>query len=49
MGRIIRYFGLAVLVYYFGDQTEKLIKRYKWQAGLLALFAVILIWWLILF
>ena len=49
MGRVIRYFGLAVLVYYFGDKTEKLIKQYKWQAGLLALFSVILIWWLILF
>jgi membrane protein YqaA with SNARE-associated domain len=30
--RVIRYFGLAVLVYYFGDQTEKLILRYKVQA-----------------
>jgi membrane protein YqaA with SNARE-associated domain len=29
--RIIRYFGLAILVYYFGDKTEKVIKRYKWQ------------------
>jgi membrane protein YqaA with SNARE-associated domain len=49
MGRVIRYFGLAVLVYYFGDQTEKLIKVYNWQAGLLALLTVLLIWWLILF
>lgn len=30
--RVIRYFGLAVLVYYFGDETEKLIRKYKWQA-----------------
>lgn len=30
--RVIRYFGLALLVYYFGDQTEKLIRKYKWQA-----------------
>ena len=30
--RIIRYFGLAVLVYYFGDKTEKLVHKYKWQA-----------------
>jgi len=30
--RVIRYFGLAVLVYYFGDETERLIRKYKWQA-----------------
>jgi len=35
ISRIIRYFGLAVLVYYFGDKTEKVIKQYKWQAGII--------------
>lgn len=30
--RVIRYFGLAILVYYFGDKTEALIKQYKVQA-----------------
>lgn len=35
--RIIRYFGLALLVYYFGNKTEKLIKKYKWQVGALGL------------
>lgn len=29
--RCIRYFSLAVLVYLFGNQTEKLVRRYKWQ------------------
>lgn len=29
--RIIRYFSLALLVYLFGNKTEKIIKRYKWQ------------------
>jgi membrane protein YqaA with SNARE-associated domain len=48
LGRIIRYFGLATLVFYFGDETEKLIKRYKWQAGVLALFIMGMIWWLML-
>lgn len=33
ISRVIRYFGLAVLVYYFGDKTEKVIKQYKWQAA----------------
>jgi len=45
LGRIIRYFGLAVLVLYFGNETEKLIRQYKWQA-MLAAAAVILVIWL---
>lgn len=48
IGRVIRYFGLAVLVYYFGDKTEKLVKKYKWQTGLIALVIVITIWWFML-
>ena len=40
--RIIRYFGLAVLVYYFGDETEKLIRQYKWRA-LIAVVVIILL------
>jgi membrane protein YqaA with SNARE-associated domain len=47
--RVIRYFGLALLVYYFGDKTEQLVTRYKWQAGLLALCVLTLVWWLIIF
>lgn len=40
--RIIRYFGLALLVYLFGNRTEKIIKRYKWQTiiGVLLVFVV---------
>jgi membrane protein YqaA with SNARE-associated domain len=30
--RIIRYFGLAILVYYVGDQAEKLIRKYQYTA-----------------
>ncbi|MFC4698694.1 YqaA family protein [Glaciecola siphonariae] len=29
--RCIRYFGLAILVYFFGNRTEKIVRRYKWQ------------------
>ncbi|WP_395338796.1 YqaA family protein [Ningiella sp. W23] len=29
--RTIRYLGLALLVYFFGNKTEKIIRRYKWQ------------------
>jgi membrane protein YqaA with SNARE-associated domain len=49
MGRVIRYFGLAVLVYYFGNKTEELIKKYKWQAVALAMCVVASVWWLIIF
>ena len=38
--RTIRYFGLAVLVYFFGNQTEKIVKRYKWQVGIGAGFVI---------
>jgi membrane protein YqaA with SNARE-associated domain len=38
--RITRYFSLAVLVYYFGDQAEKLVRKYKWQVAVLSLLAV---------
>ena len=41
LSRCIRYFGLAWLVYVFGNQSEVLFRRYKWQvAGVL--FVVIL-------
>ena len=39
--RMIRYFGLAVLVYYFGDKAEKIVRKYKWQVGIAGLFVVI--------
>jgi membrane protein YqaA with SNARE-associated domain len=29
--RCVRDFGLAVLVYFFGNKTEKIVRRYKWQ------------------
>lgn len=48
LGRIIRYFGLAVLVYYFGDQSERVIRRYKWQSILVGILLVIAVWWVML-
>lgn len=41
--RIIRYFGLALLVYYFGNKAEKLVRKYKWQVGLAGIAIVITI------
>lgn len=40
--RCVRYFGLALLVYYFGDKTEKIVREYKWQAAICGI-AVVLI------
>jgi membrane protein YqaA with SNARE-associated domain len=39
--RSIRYFGLALLVYFFGNRTEKIIKKYKWQVGIGAFVIVV--------
>jgi uncharacterized membrane protein YdjX (TVP38/TMEM64 family) len=39
--RMLRYFGLAVLVYYFGDKTEKLIRKYKWTALTVGAFIIV--------
>lgn len=41
-GRIIRYYFIAGLVYYFGDRTEALVKKYKWQA-VIGVSAVVLV------
>ncbi len=41
--RSIRYFGLALLVYFFGDKTEKLVRKYKWQTGFALLILIIVI------
>ncbi len=30
--RFIRYFGIALLVKLFGNKTEKIIRKYKWQS-----------------
>jgi len=46
IARSIRYFGLAVVVYYTGDKAEQLIKRYKMRAVIAITAAVLLIWWL---
>jgi hypothetical protein len=41
--RVIRYFGLALLVYYFGDETEKMIRKYKLQAVVGGIAVILLI------
>lgn len=46
IARAIRYFGLAIVVYYAGDKAEQLIKRYKMKAVIVITLAVLLLWWL---
>lgn len=46
IARALRYFGLALVVYYAGDRAEKVIKKHKTKA-LIGITAVVLIaWWL---
>lgn len=45
IARAIRYFGLAIVVYYAGDRAEHLIKRYKAKAIIALSLAVIILWW----
>ena len=44
LGRIIRYFGLAVLVFFLGDQAEALIKKYHWQVAVVSLMLILGLW-----
>jgi len=46
IARAIRYFGLAIVVYYAGDKAEQLIKRYKLKAVIVITIVVLLLWWL---
>ena len=44
LSRILRYFGIAYLVWQFGDQAERIMRKHKWRAvgGLSGL--VLIIW-----
>ena len=46
ISRVIRYYGIAIVVYYAGNHAEKLIREYKYSvtAGLVLL--IVLLWWL---
>ena len=45
IARSLRYFGLAIVVYYTGNKAERLIKRYKMKAILAMTGIVLLLWW----
>lgn len=46
IARSIRYFGLALVVYFAGNQAERIIKKHKTKAMLGLTILVLLIWWL---
>ncbi|NMH60683.1 YqaA family protein [Alteromonas ponticola] len=46
IARSIRYFGLALAVYYGGNKAEKLIRRYKTKAVIAITLIIALLWWL---
>ena len=45
IARALRYFGLALVVYYGGDQAEKIIKQHKTKAVLALTAMMLLLWW----
>ena len=46
IARSIRYFGLALIVYYAGNQAERVIKKHKTKALLVLTFIVLSAWWI---
>ena len=46
ISRSIRYFGLALLVWFFGNKAMELMQRYKLAAAALITALVVLTWWL---
>lgn len=46
IARSIRYFGLALIVYYAGNQAERVIKKHKTKAILALTFIVLSAWWM---
>lgn len=46
IARSIRYFGLALVVYFAGNQAERVIKKHKTKAVIGLTLLVLLIWWI---
>lgn len=46
IARSIRYFGLAIVVYYAGNRAERLIRQHKLKAIIGMTLLVLLIWWI---
>jgi len=46
IARSIRYFALAAVVYYAGNQAERIIQKHKTKALVVVSVLVLLLWWL---
>jgi len=45
ISRIFRYFGIALVVYYAGNQAERIIKKYKFTVTVALVLLILLSWW----
>ena len=45
ISRIIRYYGIAIVIYYAGNHAEQLIRKYKYTATVGVLAVIFLIWY----
>lgn len=46
LARALRYYGLALLVWKFGDRAEELFKQHKLMSVIVISLVVVLLWWL---
>lgn len=46
LARAFRYYGLALLVWKFGDRAEELFKQHKLRSAIVISLVVVLLWWL---
>ena len=44
IARAIRYFGLAVIVYYAGDKAERMVRKHKSKAMIIITIIALLAW-----
>ena len=49
ISRVIRYYGIAIIVYYAGNQAERLIREYKYLATALLFLIVLAAWYFTFF
>ena len=47
IARSLRYFGLALVVYYAGNHAQRLLKRYKTKAIVVITIVIAVLWWLL--
>jgi len=46
IARAVRYFGLALIVWKFGERAERIVRRHRVVAGLVVSLMILLVWWL---